>query len=120
MADSPGHGMYGLGVDEDAAILIEKSGASWSWTVYATEDPDPDRVDRNVYLVLPHAGARLGYDDHGRLTFGPLDVYLLKGGQTTAVKFADLTRGKPTYQLNVFAGTLFTTDNDGDLYGGLG
>lgn len=95
----------GLGVDEDTAVLIEKVGSKWSWTVAG---------DGHVYLVLPSSSlVRPKFEDGSRLTYGPLDIYRLDAG---TVNVKDVLQGAATYHLMVSKGTVYTTENGGSLY----
>ncbi len=107
---------YGVGIDEDATLLIEQAaGGGWNWTVTGANL----YPDQNVYLTVPAAGAHVQTQDHGRLTYEPINVYLLTPGNTVARNLRDILRSAPSYQIRASAGTVYTTANGGDLYGGL-
>lgn len=109
--------LRGLGVDEETALLIEKTAGGWNWTVYA--DPDEGEEYSQAYLVMPETNSTTArYEDHGRLTFGPLNVYRLSGSLegTTYGTPAEIVGGGPSYRIWVSKGTIYTTENDGSLY----
>ncbi|MCY2996411.1 MAG: cyanophycinase [Planctomycetota bacterium] len=94
---------YGLGVDGDAAVLIEKQGAAWNWSVYGTG---------HAYLI--HSNAAPAYDQRGRLVFSPINEFCLQPGQI--YRFPHFTQGTPYVVLHVTGGTCYTTEHNGEMY----
>jgi hypothetical protein len=107
-------------VDPSTAVLIRSSPQGWSWSVYG---------DGNAYLVTPPTsplrltarwwwrGGNPRFEDHGRLTYGPVTVYRLPAtGAAGARTLAQITSGPPSYHLWVSAGAVYTTENGGSLY----
>jgi cyanophycinase-like exopeptidase len=97
----------GLGVDEGVALLMEPTGSGWAWTVYG---------DGCVYLITPGTDAEVRYEDQQRLTFGPIAVYRLTPETTVSADPAEVLSQDPTYQIWVLTGTIYTTENGGELY----
>ena len=97
--------MRGLGVDEETAVLIERSGNTWKWSTYGTG---------SVYIVTPSSNnVRPKYQDILRLTYGPMNVYRIGPGSRNQT---DVLSGGPSYRIWVTTGTVYTTENGGSLY----
>jgi cyanophycinase len=105
----------GVGVDEDTALLIEPAPRNdWRWTVYG---------DGAVYVVgqtrqFRGLQAVTGWTlQTSRLTTGELGVIRLDPTNTAGgiLRSRVLTLA-PSYRLKVTAGTVFNTNNGGDLY----
>jgi len=95
----------GLGVDESTAVLLERIGGKWNWTVSG---------EGNVYIVTPSSSRVFPkYQDGLRLTYGPINVYRIAPG---AVNVVDVLAGSASYQVKVSRGTVYTTDNGRSLY----
>lgn len=103
----------GLGVDEDTALLIEKSGQDWLWSVYG---------DGNVYVVGQSSGGSLQpvsstLTDNGRLQTSTLSIIRLPAtGAAGAMLESAILALPATYHIKVSAGTAYSTDNAGLLY----
>lgn len=104
-----GPALYGLAAEVSTAVLIQPAGDDWLWSVFG---------EGAVYFVDPGTGANdARYVDGGRLSYGPVGVHKLAatgfpGGQMLSV----LKGAVPSYQFQVSAGTIFTTQNGGSLY----
>ena len=97
--------MRGLGVDEETAVLIERSGNTWKWSTYGTG---------SVYIVTPSSNnVRPKYQDILRLTYGPMNVYRIGPGSRN---LTDVFGSGPSYRIWVTTGTVYTTENGGSLY----
>jgi cyanophycinase len=103
----------GVGVDQDTALLIEKSGNDWLWSVYG---------DGNVYVVGQSSGGSLQpvsstLADNGRLTTNTLSVIRLPATGIAGAMLQSAIFAMPaTYHIKVSAGTAWTADNGGSLY----
>jgi beta-aspartyl-peptidase (threonine type) len=95
----------GLGIDEETAVLMERVGNAWKWSVFGSG---------SAYLVTPSSnGVKPRLQDNNRMTFGPMSVYRLGPGSRNV---NDILNGAPSYQITVTAGTVYTTENGGSLY----
>ncbi len=94
---------HGLGVDGDAAVLIEGEGDAWKWAVYG---------EGHAYLISSNAAPT--YDQRGRLEFSPIRVFCLQPGQI--YRFPQFAQDTPYEVLHVTGGTCYTTEHNGELY----
>lgn len=94
----------GLGVDESTAILIERAGNDWKWSVYG---------EGSAYIVTPSTSAAPRYTDHLRLSTSTQLVYKLNVG---AHQLSSVLSGPASYRIFVSRGTVYTTENGGSLY----
>jgi len=98
-------GKRGLGIDESTALLIERVGSNWNWSVFG---------EGYAYVVAPSSpSVRPRYTDGGRLTYGPLNIYRIAPGASASLQSWLQT---PSYRIWVNHGTIYTTDNGGSLY----
>ncbi len=95
--------VHGLGVDGDAAVLIEEQDDTWKWSVYG---------EGHAYLISSHAVPAC--DPRGRLEFSPIRVFCLQPGQI--YRFPQFTLGTPYEVLHVTGGTCYTTEHNGEVY----
>ncbi len=98
-------GLKGLGVDQSTALLIQRVGNEWKWTVFG--DGDVYLVSAATNKVVPK------YQDGDRLTFSPLQVTRIAAGTTTTFAAA---LASPSYRITISKGTIYTTENGGSLY----
>ena len=95
----------GLGIDEETAVLMERVGNAWKWSVYGSG---------SAYVVTPSSNSvKPRLQDNNRLTFGPMNVYRLGPGSRN---LTDVLNGSPSYRIWVTTGTVYTTENGGSLY----
>ena len=98
-------GKRGLGIDESTALLIERVGNNWNWSVFG---------EGYAYVVAPSsASVRPRYTDGGRLTYGPLNIYRIAPGASASLQS---WLQAPSYRIWVNNGTVYTTENSGSLY----
>lgn len=109
MNKSPTLGLYGLGVEEDSAVLVQAVGNDWLWGVYGAG---------SAYFVMPSNGVTgPRYSDHGRLTMGPVAVLKLEPTGAAGAQFLSVIKGTtPSYHVRVYAGITFTGENGESMY----
>lgn len=101
--------LFGLGVEESSAVLVESAGNDWLWSVYG---------EGSAYFVAPGVGAAAArYTDGGRLTYGPVAVHKLEPTGAAGVRLLSAIKAAtPSYHVQSYAGIAFSTDNGGSMY----
>ena len=108
--------MIGIGVDEETALLVEPAGRNdWRWSVYG---------DGSVYLVgqMPSGKGLRSLNNwtiqDSRLSTNDLSVIRLDASRTVSgLLRSQVFALAADYRIKVIAGTVFSFNNNGSLYG---
>jgi cyanophycinase len=99
--------LFGLGVEESSAVLVQAAGNDWLWSVYG---------EGSAYLVAPGTAAAR-YTDGGRLTYGPVAVHKLEPTGAAGAQLLSAIKAAPaSYHVQSYAGIAFSPDNNGSMY----